>query len=53
MSEYKIYKIYGQWMVYSGHVSYGDWVKDDIVFYGDSITECYSWIKAKQEGLMG
>ena len=48
--DYKIYKIDGTWKVYSGYTSYGDWVKDDIEFWSDSIADCYAWIKAKQEG---
>jgi hypothetical protein len=50
---YKIYKIDGLWKVYSGRSSYGDWIKDDIVFWSESISECYAWIKAKEEGLIG
>ena len=51
--EYKIFQIDGTWKVYSGRSSYGDWIKEDIVFLGGSIADCYAWIKAKQEGLIG
>lgn len=67
--KYKIFQIDGTWKVYSGHISYvdsikdiikdkmspitGDWVKDDVVFWSDSIADCYAWIKAKQENLNG
>ena len=51
--EYKIFRIDGTWKVYSGYTSYGAWVIDDVVFGGDSIADCYAWIKAKQEGLIG
>ena len=51
--EYKIFKIDGTWKIYSGRTSYGDWVKDDVVFWSDSIADCYAWIKAKQENLIG
>ena len=50
--EYKIFQIDGTWKVYLGHMSYGDWVKEDVVFSSNSIADCYAWIKAKQEGLM-
>ena len=51
--DYKIYKIDNTWKVYSGYTSYGDWVKDDIVFWSYSIADCYACIKAKQENLIG
>jgi hypothetical protein len=49
---YKIFLIDGTWKVYSGFLSYGDWVKEDIVFISDSFGDCYAWIKAKEEGLI-
>ena len=52
MVEYKIFKENDLWEVYSGYVSYGDWVKDESVFYSYSLADCYAWIKAKQEGLI-
>jgi len=54
--EYKIFKtdqVIGNWKVYSGHLSHGDWIKGDLEFSSNSITDCYAWIKAKQEGLIG
>lgn len=51
--EYKIFQIDGTWKVYSGYMSNGAWVRDDIVFWSDSIADCYAWIKAKQENLIG
>jgi hypothetical protein len=49
---YKIFRIDDAWKVYSGYMSYGDWVKEDIVFWSTSIADCYAWIKAKQERLL-
>lgn len=40
------------WRVYSGRVSYGDFIKDEIVYSSESIADCYAWVKVKQEGLM-
>jgi hypothetical protein len=40
------------WHVWSGRVSYGDFVKEEIVFSDEDIANCYAWIKAKKEGLM-
>jgi len=55
MENVKNYKIFfegGTWSVYSGYVQYSNWVKDNIVFWSTSITECYYWIKAKEENLL-
>ncbi len=47
--DYKIYQIDGTWKVYSGYyISYGTWIKEDIVFSSNNIADCYTWIKAKQ-----
>jgi len=51
--EYKMFKIDGVWEVYSGRTSYGDWIKDEVEFTSKSIADCYAWIKAKQENLLG
>jgi hypothetical protein len=50
--DYKIWLIDGEWTVYSGRISYGDWMREDIVFWSKSIADCYAWVKAKQEGLI-
>lgn len=47
--EYRIVRE-GIWCVYEGHVSYGDFVKGDLVYESSSIADCYAWIKIKQEG---
>jgi hypothetical protein len=49
---YRIYQLDGQWTVYSIYVSYGDVVKEDILFQSSSIADCYAWIKSKEEGLL-
>ena len=36
--------------VWDGVMSYGDFVRDEVVYTG-SLADCYIWIKAKQEGL--
>jgi len=41
-----------QWHVWSGRVSYGDFIKEEIVYSSESIADCYAWISAKKEGLM-
>jgi len=51
--EYRIKRLkFGGWVVYSGRVSYGDFIKEKIVYESDTIIDCYGWIKAKQEGLL-
>jgi hypothetical protein len=37
--------------VYEGRISYSDFIKGEKVFQGESLMECYAWIKIKQEGL--
>lgn len=53
---YKIFNIDNKWAVYSGYYHNGlgsnDWIKEDIQIISNSISDCYTWIKAKQEGLM-
>jgi hypothetical protein len=49
---YKIIEMYKTWHVYSGHMVYNEWVKDDIVYSSTSIADCYAWVKAKEEGLL-
>lgn len=39
------------YVVYEGHMSYGDWVKGEEVYQTKNITDCYSWVKIKQGGL--
>lgn len=40
------------WYVWLGKVTYGDFIKDKIVYSNKSIADCYSWIKANKEGLI-
>lgn len=42
----------GKWIVYSGYMECGVWVKDNILICSNSIADCYAWIKAKEEGLL-
>ena len=37
--------------VWDGELSYGRFVKDDLVFESTSLSDCYAWIKLKQEDL--
>jgi hypothetical protein len=53
MQEYKIFQMDGIWNVYSGYTGYSLFIKHDIVYWSVSIADCYAWIKAKQEGLLG
>ena len=46
---YKIFKLGSGWAVYLG----SDWKRDTQLFYSTSITDCYTWIKAKNEGIIG
>ena len=50
---YKIFHIKHIWMVYSGYLTFGDWTKDKLQFSSQNISDCYAWIKAKEEGLIG
>jgi hypothetical protein len=50
--EYKIGELHGEWVVYSGYISYGYFTKEEIVFSGGSLADCYIWLKAKTEGLL-
>jgi hypothetical protein len=52
MTVYRIAYTSGEWFVYSGRISYGDFVKEDVVFSSKSIADCYAWIKAMNEGLI-
>lgn len=38
--------------VWSGRISYGGFVKEEIVYSNESIADCYAWVKAKKEGLI-
>lgn len=40
------------WSVYTGETSHGIFIKEDCVFTSESITDCYTWIKATKEGLI-
>ncbi len=51
--KYKIFKVDYDWVVYPGYTTYGDWVKEEPVFWSKSIADCYAWIKAQEEGLLG
>ena len=51
--EYKIFYLDGFWKVYSGFDEYGLWVKDELVYWSKNIADCYAWVKAKQENLLG
>jgi hypothetical protein len=42
----------GLWSVYDGHIEYGNYLEDSIVFSSPSIADCYAWVKAKEEGLI-
>jgi hypothetical protein len=40
------------WQVWSGRVSFGDFIKDEVVYSSQSIADCYAWVSAKREGLL-
>ena len=50
---YKIFEVDGIWGVYSGYTYYGEWEREHVLFSSSSIADCYAWIKAKTEGLLG
>jgi hypothetical protein len=41
-----------RWEVTEGSLHYGEFIMKQVVFESFNITDCYSWIKAKQEGLL-
>lgn len=47
--KYKIFKKDSGWAVYRAK----DWKRDTQLFYSISITDCYTWIKLKEEGIIG
>ena len=51
---YKIAKIDGEWKVYCGVFDNRNhyFTKHDIVFKSNSLSDCYAYVKAKQEGLI-
>ena len=51
--QYRIFPIDGEWKVYSVYNHYGELVKEENVFSSNSFADCYAWIKAKEEGLIG
>lgn len=55
MQEYKIFPEGGIWVVYSGFTEKHtyNFIKSAAHYSNSSITECYSWVKAKQENLLG
>ena len=50
---YRIINRDDSWVVYSGWIAYGVFEADDIEYKSKSIADCYAWVKAKQEGLLG
>lgn len=50
---YRIATNFGEWTVFSGYIepATGKFVADDTVFVG-SLCACYTWVKAKEEGLL-